>query len=338
MSISEMIIEEVAGYVKDGLFYAIFPELNEIAEIQRVVSNIMDRLDTHQVMIEDLYFSNFKAFFDYIKLGELTKARDSLLILSQQECTAYPNYLLSYMLYYEGKIALAKEKFLIAFKMNPYIFFNLCESLHGSYDLLTNDSLFNHDDIHEWSSSPINVEKSVANNIMGFFNLVYNNGISGYSMLASGFNPVIQLTNHKEQVSVICLDLKTGSVKWTIPVEDEQLYFATPLYVILRSYTSCYTIYDMNTGKRIREMSEKLFDLYLFPDAKKFIASGYFQSISMCNKAFIPFTHGKLAITSELIEVQKFKTYDGKVVGHWVTDWYSSDETVNNIRIKLVKE
>ena len=114
---------DFTGLIFDKVIECIVSEMkNEfISNEDPLYQQLLDDSSIHQKMIEDIYISSIKSYFDYLHVGKYDKAADCLMDLSNRPATPIVKYLLGRTLLRNGEKKLAYNKIAEAIAANPLL-------------------------------------------------------------------------------------------------------------------------------------------------------------------------------------------------------------------------
>lgn len=254
-------ISSIANYVLKDL---------QNSNLQATIQSKLDKeMSVHQYMMEDIYLSSLRSYWDNISMGEYEAAIQSIMDLSNREATPKVNYLLAMALVKCGKEQLAKQKLKEALLMNPFMD---CSEPYLENDYHVEPVSYN------WSIIPYTIDDTISNKVLRRLGIDINEGVSKIEVCSSG-GDILYLIKAQNDVEFGLIDINTGHIIWKTSRKDDvdiEIIANTPYYSILK-YKDTYEFYKRKETC-VARLSKYSFNILFSTDAELLKISKYKMS------------------------------------------------------------
>lgn len=253
---------DFTGLIFDKVIECIVSEMkNEfISNEDPLYQQLLDDSSIHQKMIEDIYISSIKSYFDYLHVGKYDKAADCLMDLSNRPATPIVKYLLGRTLLRNGEKKLAYNKIAEAIAANPLLIIS---------NELSFGSVFKFPEINaSWEIKPCSLDDNLLYKILRF-NFEISEGLESMSVSTFGGHIAYSakyINNSSYKCKYGLLNIENGQHIWLNNDKQgsREIVLSTPKYIIYEKNDK-FEIFESKKGQHVASYTKGAFYLFFCP-------------------------------------------------------------------------
>jgi tetratricopeptide (TPR) repeat protein len=279
----ETIVEAISSEVLERILDKFANQMT--GDLDDRIQSLEEDLHGIERKVERQLAVHLKAGFTFLKMGDLQNARTEFVRAEAADPYAATAKLwLSAMLFKDGQWDFAMKMCRRALLLNPFVgyhpssYSNLFSATHSNvklqlrseiWSLQLKDKRF----VDKFLKQPLLKTWLKALKAEFSSKFAYRSQVAVRKVSCSGGNPVVfwrlgsdLLTEYEEIVSAF--ELANGKCLWNKFVRKEELCFATPLLVVLKSKEPAggYELIDLQTGKRMAKMGTEYYKTVFCPN------------------------------------------------------------------------
>lgn len=273
MSLFPMVGEKVISLFLSSILDKVAPSPDSINTIFSSMETRLDHIKNAQEMQQAMWL---KSSLTFLEMQEHDKAFDELVRSeASDKRNATAKLYLAILLGRKGKPELAKVKLNEVIEINPFIPL-ICIGEQDISNCLSESLHF--PKAMKWTKK-LNSEcfrrESLAQNWLS--DLLSENQGNIYSASLSGGKLVVSWKLHApDRISSLeeaddleqelsCFDPRTGTLEWSRGIQDQELIFATPHYVVTREKSGQFNFLNSSDGCYVSSMGQDYFYTIFFP-------------------------------------------------------------------------